>query len=683
MIRDSTDFLGIKLMNGRLSQVIFLSLLFMITFFCINTWNYIISIKKQGVIIFKKYLIAYIILSIFYLLLLEKSSIWFFVLSFFFITVLIYVEHFKYLPYNANLSGIRNIFILLISATIQFYIVELINGNIDTIAIQYIMGNITIYLVVIWFIYILLRKVSVSVAIAMFFITSFAIANYYVTIFRGSPIVPGDFFALTTATSVMGNYSYEITKEMIFCGGLFLIWICLLYLMEKGTPRISKKNVLSGVYILFFLLISIFSFDIYDLSLDFWNLNNSVKSYGVSMSLIANIRGMGMKKPQGYSLKNLEELYEQYSQQDNENTDCPNIIAIMNESFSDLSVLDKRLKSDMYMPYFNDLDNTIKGSLIVSALGGGTANTEYEFLTGNTMAFIPGSIPYQQYVVKKSYSWVHVLKELDYYTTAIHPFYKNGYNRNKVYPYLGFDKFIGIDDFDNNAELTRNIFISDKASYKRVIKEFEEIKGSGKNAFIFNVTMQNHSAYNTGFFANNTIKIPDIEGNFPETEEYLTLIKESDDAIHILIDYFSKIEDPTVIVFFGDHQPQLSESYYDSIKPQSQWTWDEFQKRYIVPFFIWANFDIPDQNNICTSPNYLSGMVSKIAGIPMTAYQKFLLSLQEEVPVLNINAYLTRQGDWKFYTEEFWKDNPLNYYQYIQYNNIFGKNKIENWFTLK
>ena len=67
----------------------------------------------------------------------------------------------------------------------------------------------------------------------------------------------------------------------------------------------------------------------------------------------------------------------------------------------------------------------------------------------------------------------------------------------------------------------------------------------------------------------------------------------------------------------------------------------------------------------------------------MTAYQKFLLSLQEEVPVLNINAYLTRQGDWKFYTEEFWKDNPLNYYQYIQYNNIFGKNKIENWFTLK
>ena len=93
--------------------------------------------------------------------------------------------------------------------------------------------------------------------------------------------------------------------------------------------------------------------------------------------------------------------------------------------------------------------------------------------------------------------------------------------------------------------------------------------------------MQNHSGYDTGYFTENAVRIPGHEGEFPNAEEYLTLIRESDAAIPMLIDYFSKIEDPTVIVFFGDHQPMVEESFYETLagKPLTEWTLAEAQSR--------------------------------------------------------------------------------------------------------
>ena len=211
-----------------------------------------------------------------------------------------------------------------------------------------------------------------------------------------------------------------------------------------------------------------------------------------------------------------------------------------------------------------------------------------------------------------------------------------------------------------------------RSSYKKVIEEFEKIRQSGQPAFIFNVTMQNHSGYDAGCFTENAVRITGHEGEFPNAEEYLTLIRESDVAIPMLIDYFSKIEDPTVIVFFGDHQPMVEESFYETLagKPLTEWTLAEAQSRYIVPFFIWANYEIDAEENVFTSANFLSELMFEKAGIKLLPYQEFLKEVREEIPAMDGGAWRDKDGTWEVLDtsqpilEEYWR---------LQYRNMFDK----------
>lgn len=660
-------------------------LLVVVLFINIKVWSQV-GLKngiKYSATHIKRYLLCYIFLVLAYGWFIDKNIImneflWY---SFCLIALMLEIERNNRIHVDGPFDNIGYLIILLISASIQFYVTELINKNVGGMEVKYILGNISIYFVMFWIIYILVRRIHVAIISGMLIVTGFGIANYYVVMFRGTPIVPGDFFLIETAKTVMGNYQYDVTKDMLFSGIILLIWFYVILTIKKTATKKSRSTLLFGSNILIVLCACILTTKFYQPSLDYWNLNNSIKSYGIAMTLLANVKGMRKQAPQGYTHEYLEKLCEDYISCDEFKSSGPNIIAIMNESFSDLSVLDDRLDSNTYIPYFNALENVVKGNVVVSAFGGGTANTEYEFLTGNTMGFMPGSIPYQQYIVRDVYSWVYALKELGYYATAIHPYNRNGYNRYRVYPYLGFDEFISLEDFEG-AELSRDVFVSDVSSYEKVIQIFEEINRTEAPAFIFNVTMQNHSAYNTGYFVDDTVKVPGKDGVFPDVEEYLSLVKASDDAIHILIDYFSELEEPTVILFFGDHQPQLSDEYYNDIKPISEWTWLELQERYVTPFFIWANYDIPDNDSVFTSVNFLSGIVSEIAGIPTTPYQKFLMETQLEIPVLNVNAYQDKSGEWHFYSAEEPEHKLLQDYLKIQYNNIFDSKKITELFTL-
>lgn len=209
-------------------------------------------------------------------------------------------------------------------------------------------------------------------------------------------------------------------------------------------------------------------------------------------------------------------------------------------------------------------------------------------------------------------------------------------------------------------------------TYQKVIEEFETIRQSGQPAFIFNVTMQNHSGYDTGYFTENAVRVPGHEGEFLNAEEYLTLICESDEAIPVLIDYFSKIEDPTVIVFFGDHQPMVEEKFYETLsgKPLSEWTLAEVQRRYVVPFFIWANYEIEAEEDVFTSANFLSEPMFEKAGMKLVPYQEFLKKVREEIPAMDGSAWRDENGTWQVLDtstpilQEYWR---------LQYQNMFDK----------
>lgn len=566
-----------------------------------------------------------------------------------------------------------NGFWLLVLAYSIFFAVELVGSNVENLAGIYILGNLAIYFLMLLILYMITRTVTGAFLLPAVLTYIFAVANYFVGSFRGTPITPGDFLAAGTAKNVFLNYTYKFQWEM-FVALWFLIFGFVLTWYLFGFQRESGREVRVWILPLVVLATVIIGGPFFEPELDLWNLNYNVEQYGIAMSFVSNVRSMHIEKPNGYSSNDSEAEYAEFIEEPGSDQGFhPNVIAIMNESFSDLSVISSKLNNEEYLSYFNSLqDNFVKGHLLVYPIGGGTANTEYEFLTGNSMEFLQGTIPYQQFINKDgTYSIAQILKARGYNTIGIHPYSKNGYGRYRVYPRLGFDEFLDIADFDN-PELVRDRYTSDEASYDKVIEEFEKNQSSGKPAFIFNVTMQNHSGYDTGYFKDNAVRVPGYEGQFSNAEEYLTLIKKSDEALHVLLDYFSSVKEPTVIVFFGDHQPMVETEFYETLvgKPISEWTLAEAQKRYIVPFFIWANYDIEAQDDMFISANYLSELLFEKAGMDLVPYQQFLKEARAQIPAMNGNGYLDREGNW----HETSETNPLlQEYWRLQYRNMFDK----------
>ena len=130
---------------------------------------------------------------------------------------------------------------------------------------------------------------------------------------------------------------------------------------------------------------------------------------------------------------------------------------------------------------------------------------------------------------------------------------------------------------------------------------------------------------------------------------------ESDKALEQLIAHYEQSEEPTLIVFFGDHQPPLKNAFYEVLygKKLSERTTEEVMQQYAVPFFIWANYDIPEQQDVVISPNYLGMLTAQTAGLPLTGYQNFLSQMYQELPAITPVGFVTADG-------EFLEENELN-----------------------
>ena len=207
--------------------------------------------------------------------------------------------------------------------------------------------------------------------------------------------------------------------------------------------------------------------------------------------------------------------------------------------------------------------------------------------------------------------------------------------------------------------------------------------------FLFNVTMQNHGGY-TSYIPEDedSIEVTNFEAD-DQLENYLTLIKKTDNAVKDLIAHFQEEEEPTMIIFFGDHQPKLADeilepfmgdagSAADAVDGSSRYT--NVSSRYEVPFFIWTNYDTEEQKDINISANYLASYVLENAGIPLTAYDDFLLEMRESYPVLTAKEYWDAEGNVMSWDEE--TPSAIASYENIQYNCLFDKeNKLRSFFN--
>lgn len=494
--------------------------------------------------------------------------------------------------------------------------------------------------------------------------------------------------------SVASNYQLSVTKGFLIATLIMLVIYLLGSKLEKSTNKLSimKRIISLGTYILFAAAV-FYTFFFTDLIeskirvLDFFAPKYTYCTYGTAFGFVANVEAMGTDSPEGYSVEQVNETLAKVEEKSDTTTaeDKPNIIAIMNEAFSDLSMVGDYPTNMEYLPFTRTLEeNTTKGKLYVSVFGGGTSDTEYEFLTGNSMAVMPqNSVPYQQFVTEPTDSLASTLKEQGYYNIAIHPYAPSGYKRDLVYPLLGFDEFISQEDFINPEKIRS--YISDRESYQKIIEQYEA-KGKDQPLFIFNVTMQDHGGYNGSqiFSDEETVRLTN-QKDCEDVEQYLSLLRASDQAFESLIDYFSKEEEHTIVLLYGDHQPIAFAKFHDELAAQANAAAsDLYQRKYSVPFILWANYDISEDDVDKISANYLSSYLLKTAGLEKTVYNDYLLELRESVPVINALFYIDKDNTFHQFSEATEYSDLISEYLCVGYNDALDlKNKKKEYFQLQ
>ena len=208
-----------------------------------------------------------------------------------------------------------------------------------------------------------------------------------------------------------------------------------------------------------------------------------------------------------------------------------------------------------------------------------------------------------------------------------------------------------------------------------------------KPLYLFNVTIQNHGGYTTNAgVVDAGISISDTKLQDEQAVQYLNLIKKSDEAVEKLITYFSTQNEPTVIVFYGDHEPVVGSSFYSELyNKQKGLSYMEMnEKKYRVPFFIWANYDIKEKSNVETSANYLQANMMNTIGLPLTGYQKYLLDLEKDLPVISGVAAMDSKHNLFDPKESDKLKEKITLYEKIQYNNFNDdENRIDEFYKLK
>ncbi len=598
-----------------------------------------------------------------------------------------------------------------------FLIIELsYHTTIGQISLLNLFLNIFIYLLLeIFFINILRGRMS---GLSLMYVLAWLLGalNFYLIKFRGQPLLASDIFSARTAAAVAGQYSFGAADELkltflIVFFILTFIWALQssgIIVQSKGKKTLFIRGILasSALVILAVWVVTCDFSKAYKIELNYWSQLEDYQVHGFAVSFVTFAQNLKVDKPDDFDVRELEAFLDNYltdADKDNNATQKPTIITIMDEAFSDLSILgplDCTNDDLSFIRSLKDDPNTVEfGWNYVSTRGGGTSTTEFEYLTGNSIAFMNGIIPYSTVDFTDVPSALTTLKDQGYYTIAMHPENPVNWRRNVIYPKLGFDEFISINDFEDSERTVWNR-VSDLGDYKKLIEVYEK---QTEPSFIFNVTMQNHGGYEelSELKADEIVAVDEKYSSHEDFVMYESLVAKTDKALSYLIEYFRNVDKPVIICFFGDHQPTLNSEFEGVLKKEGEAAADtDFsisQKTYVVPYFIWSNYDISEDYSIknsdgesVVSTNYLGALVRKYAGLKLSAYDNYLLAQRQELPVINVAGYMTADGVWNKLREDSDDDTKIaaseynekiDMYEKLQYYALFYKDRNKIYFS--
>ncbi len=346
-------------------------------------------------------------------------------------------------------------------------------------------------------------------------------------------------------------------------------------------------------------------------------------------------------------------------------TELPDIILILNECFFDLEKI-TNLETDISpLNSFYALEDAVTGYAVVPNIGGGTNRSEYDLLTSGSNAFIPNKTPFQALDMAGHKSVVSFLECFGYETYAAHIGQPVNYNRAYSYPAMGFDHSFFDVDF---KEIKRygNRANTDESAYQNLISWYEEPSDNPK--FMYLLTYQNHGGWEQNPSELDTIKVKNDLGKYSEqVNEYLSSLQLSDIALSNLLDYFKKIDKPVIVCMVGDHAPSFAKEIADPSLSEQEFSY----LMRSTPFLIWSNKGLESQNLGHISLNYLTPLMLKNAGIPLSPFYRYQVDMMEQVPI--VTSYKTffdnNMNEFSFDSDGPLSEKVRNYLN-MCYNNL-------------
>ncbi len=651
--------------------------------------------NKKHIIIYGAISVAFFIvallLSVFWVTALASGALLFAIL-FFRIEIKEYIS-----------PWVRNVLMVIFSLMVFILMQTTISCGIFLVGILKFIMNVLIILGAMSLVWGITGKMRVSVIIVTLLTQILAVADHLVVQARSFEIQFSDFFSLGTAAAVADQYEFELsiaTEIGIILSIFFITFLIRLKLPKSGHNWKQLAFCLSSVVVAVLCVVIVytqFASSVIGYQDKYWKYRGSERN-GYFVNMIYSASATRVLVPEGYDADTLVSDTEKYIGEESTEEDVekkqPNVIVIMNETFSDVHNITEYMGGEMntdieVTPFLDSLDNDapniIKGYALSSVYGGNTANSELEFLTGLSVQFIPrNTVAYNLYITENnSFTMVDSFNEAGYKTVSIHPENPTNWQRDMIYDYFNFDEQYFKDDFAHvpEEEYFRG-HISDKSVYEKIIDVYEN-KEEGTPLFNFTITMQNHSGFATPGFEYGV----DIEGmsKYTGIREYLTSINNADAAFKEFIEYFEEQDEETIIVFFGDHQPSLSNIASKFYGVSDDDTTLRQLSKYVVPYVFWANYDIEcDRATELSSINFLSSYLRELVDIPETELNHFVDKLNEEVMAINAMGWFDHEGNFHESSYSIPDLSPsLELYSYLQYNMLYDEiNKKAEIFAL-
>ncbi|GAB7135794.1 LTA synthase family protein [Enterococcus faecalis] len=510
-------------------------------------------------------------------------------------------------------------------------------------------------------------------------------ANYMKMSYRQEPIYPDDLKMITEIGLLKDMTGTMLFTVILAAAGTVLGLFCWYMFRSLKKGRRFQLIRLTTLLVAIGLLGYISNFNNPDNLLRkaynktaLWIPYSQKMNYyntGFIGGFLYNLKVEPMDEPEGYSKAKIKEITEKYQKLADEKNkaveeESPNIVFVMSESFSDPSRLNGvEVSGEPLADYYEVADQTYSGNMLSQNYGGGTANIEFEALTGFSMALFNAQLttPYTMLVPKMDQlpSIVSALNAQSYQTTAIHPYNTSMYKREDVYQTLGFDQFISERTMTYTDTIENNPYISDESAYKEVMTLLKEEKAP---QFIHLITMQTHMPYNGKYDRlGYSAEISDGSGTL-DLENYLQDISYSSAALKQFTEELKNLSRRTLVVFWGDHLPGI---YSDTIQAKNdKQTLHETQ---FLMFDSKGKLEKQTTQDAITSPFYFAANLMEQTNQTTNGFYQLLLSLEQELPAFERELYY-QNGQW-YKEAQFNRSQQEIYdeYQLIQYDIVAGK----------